>query len=775
MWAVRGGYRDVMELLINRGANINLVDRFGMNILHSACLGGDVEVLKHVLSQNILDINGRVWCGRTAVMLAAENGHKDVVELLVDKGADVSIVDETGDNILHCACRGGDVEVVKYILSQEMVDINSLGHRKKTPAMVAGQEGHMKVVELLAKLRADLSLSDVSGSNILHIACYCGQINIVNYILSLKLVDVNSRGWKNRTSVMVAAKHGHKEVVELLAIHRADLSLNDESGSNILHIACYRGHIGIVKYILSLNSVDVNSRGWKDRTPVMVAAEQRHKEVVKLLVQHGTDLSLRDKLGNVVQTACYRRQIDVVKYVLSLNSVDIKNRGWKKRIPVTIATELRNEEVVELLVKNEIDLSLTDEDGHTILHLVSYKGCVDVLKYLLSLNSLDINNRGWNKMTPVMLAADHGHKEVIELLLNHRADLSISDKAGNNILHIACDSGHIDVVQYLLSLKLLGINSRGWNKRTPVMFAAEEGHKEVIELLINHRADLSIIDKGGNNILHIACKNGHIDVVQYLFSLNSLDINSRGRKKRTPVMFAAEEGYKKVIELLINHRADLSIIDNVGNNILHIACQSGHIDVVQYLLSLNSLDINSRGRKKRTPVMLAADHGHKEVIELLINHRADLSISGKGGDNILHIACQSGHIDVVQYLLSLNSIDINSRGWKKRTPVMSAAKGGHKEVIELLINHRADLSISGKGGDNILHIACQSGHIDVVQYLLSLNSLDINSRGRKKRTPVMFAAKRGNRDVVELLVENEANLTLTDEDGKNFLDLVHQG
>ncbi|XP_067661560.1 ankyrin repeat domain-containing protein 50-like [Haliotis asinina] len=641
-------------------------------------------------------------------MLAAENGHKDVVKLLADKEADVSIVDETGDNILHCACRGGDAEVVKYILSQEMVEINSLGHRKKTPVMVAGQEGHMEVVELLAKLRADLSLSD-------------------------------------------------------------------ESGSNILHTASYRGHIGIVKYILSLNSVDVNSRGWKSRTPVMVAAKQGHKEVVKLLVQHGTDLSLRDKLGNVVQTACYRRQIDVVKYVLSLNSVDIKNRGWKKRIPEMIATELRNEEVVELLVKNEADLSLTDEDGHTILHLVSYKGCVDVLKYLLSLNYLDINSRGWNKMTPVMLAADHGHKEVIELLINHRADLSAIDKVGNNILHIACESGHVDVVQYLLSLKLLDINSRVWNNWTPVMSATEEGHKEVIELLINHRADLSIIDKGGNNILHIACESGHIDVVQYFLSLNCLDINSRGWRKWTPVMLAAYHGHNEVIKLLINHTADLSISGKGGDNILHIACQSGHTDVVQYLLSLNSLDINSRGWKKRTPVMLAAKGGHKEVIELLINHRADLSTIDKVGNNILHIACESGHIDVVQYLLSLDSLDINSRGWKKRTPVMLAAKGGHKEVIELLINHRADLSVSGKGGDNILHIACESGHIDVVQYLLSLNSLDINSRGWKKRTPVMLAAKRGNRDVVKLLVENEANLTLTDEDGTNFLDLAHQG
>ncbi|XP_067660904.1 ankyrin repeat domain-containing protein 50-like [Haliotis asinina] len=519
MLAAGGRHREVVKLLVSKGANIKLVDRFGINILHSACLVGDVEVVKYVLSQNMLDINSRVKCGRTAVMLAAGNGNKDLVQLFVDKGADVSLLDKTGDNILHCACRGGGAEVLKYILSKDMVDINSLGHRKRTPVIVAAERGQKEVVELLVKHGADLSLSERSGGNILHHVCQRGHYKLVKYVLSLNMVDIHSRWWMKRTPVMVAAKYGHKEVVKLLVNHGANLLQSDKRGDNILHLVCFAGHSDIVKYILSLNSVNINSRGWKGRTPVMVAAERGHKEVVELLVNHGVNLSL-----------CKR-------------------------------------------------------SGSNILHLACCVGHFDVVKYVLSLNSVDINSRGWKGRTPVMVGAKHGHKEVVKLLVNHGANVLLSDKRGDNILHLVCFAGHSDVVKYILSLNSVDIDSRGWKGRTPVMIAAEQGHKEVVELLVNHGTDFSLSENVWN-ILQNACYHGQLDLVKYVPSLNSVEIKSRGLKKRAPVMIAAELGLKEVVELLERNVANLSLTDEDGKNIVDLASKRGHLEVAQYVMSL---------------------------------------------------------------------------------------------------------------------------------------------------------------------------------------------
>ncbi len=130
-------------------------------------------------------------------------------------------------------------------------------------------------------------------------------------------------------------------------------------------------------------------------------------------------------------------------------------------------------------------------------------------------------------------------------------------------------------------------------------------------------------------------------MVKYLLSLNSVDINSRGLRKITPLMVAAENGHIEVVELLLKHGADLSVTDARGNNILHIACNQGEFDVVKYLLSLNSVDINSRGREKSTPVIVGAQKGHIEVVELLVKHGADLSTLSVSWENLMWLNISS--------------------------------------------------------------------------------------------------------------------------------------
>ncbi|XP_071116477.1 E3 ubiquitin-protein ligase mib1-like isoform X2 [Haliotis cracherodii] len=116
--------------------------------LHYASKDGDLEKVKRLLSTPGVNVNSRV-CSRTPVMAAARWGHRDVVELLVSEGADVSLVDEGGNNILHLACWGGDVETVKYVLSLHVVDIDARNNLGQTAADMARDWGRQPVVELL--------------------------------------------------------------------------------------------------------------------------------------------------------------------------------------------------------------------------------------------------------------------------------------------------------------------------------------------------------------------------------------------------------------------------------------------------------------------------------------------------------------------------------------------------------------------------------------------------------------------------------------------------
>ncbi|XP_046547533.1 ankyrin repeat domain-containing protein 50-like [Haliotis rubra] len=418
----------------------------------------------------------------------------------------------------------------------------------------------------------------------------------------------------------------------------------------------------------------------------------------------------------------------MVKYVLSQKVANINNRGQYGRTPVMMTAEKGHREVFDVLVREGADVSLVDDNRNNILHVVCIGGHVDMVKYVLSLKVADINSRDKYGRTPVMMTAEKGHREVFDVLVREGADVSLVNDDRNNILHVACIGGHVDIVKYVLSQKVANINSRGRYRRTPVMLAAEMGHREVFDLLVREGADVSLVDDNRNNILHVVCIGGHVDMVKYVLSLKVADINSRGKYGRTPVIKAAEMGRREVFDLLVREGADVSLVNDDRNNILHVACIGGHVDMVKYVLSQRVAGINSRGQYARTPVMLAAEIGHREVFDVLVKEGADVSLVDDNGNNILHVACIGGHVDMVKYVLSQKVADINSQGQYGRTPVMVAAKRGHRDVFDLLVSGGADVSLVDDDRNNILHVACIGGHVDMVEHVRTLDLVDLNAK-----------------------------------------------
>ncbi|XP_046582759.1 alpha-latrocrustotoxin-Lt1a-like isoform X2 [Haliotis rubra] len=117
--------------------------------LYSASYNGDLETVKRILAAGHVDVNTRGGYSSTPVMAAAVRGHSDVVEFLVGRGADVSLVDSDGNNVLHFACWGGDLEIVKLILSQNVLDINARNNDRKTAVDWARLQGHQRVADFL--------------------------------------------------------------------------------------------------------------------------------------------------------------------------------------------------------------------------------------------------------------------------------------------------------------------------------------------------------------------------------------------------------------------------------------------------------------------------------------------------------------------------------------------------------------------------------------------------------------------------------------------------
>ena len=185
--------------------------------------------------------------------------------------------------------------------------------------------------------------------------------------------------------------------------------------------------------------------------------------------------------------------------------------------------------------------------------------------------------------------------------------------------------------------------------RTPLHVAAAEGHKEVVDLLSQQRADVAANDNDNQTPLHVAAMRGDKEVVDLLIQRGA-DLSARETTYRTPLHVAAMRGHKEVVDLLIQRGADLSARDITHRTPLHVAAMRSHKEVVDLLIQRGA-DLSARDITYRTPLYAAAMRGRKEVVDLLIRHGADVAACDKYNKTPLCVAAQRGHKEVVDLFM----------------------------------------------------------------------------------------------------------------------------
>ncbi|XP_067650405.1 putative ankyrin repeat protein RF_0381 [Haliotis asinina] len=144
--------------------------------------------------------------------------------------------------------------------------------------------------------------------------------------------------------------------------------------------------------------------------------------------------------------------------------------------------------------------------------------------------------------------------------------------------------------------------------------AAKYRHRDVLDLLMRNGANVSQVDDNGN-VLYFAYRYGQLDIVKCILSESGVDINRRGKEGKTHLMVATI--YRRgdaLLELLMRNGANVSQVDDYGNNALHYACQNGQLDVVKYLLSQGSVNRGKDGdciQRTKTHFGLPREYGRQ--------------------------------------------------------------------------------------------------------------------------------------------------------------------
>ncbi|XP_063397028.1 uncharacterized protein LOC134681361 isoform X1 [Mytilus trossulus] len=345
------------------------------------------------------------------------------------------------------------------------------------------------------------------------------------------------------------------------------------------------------------------------------------------------------------------------------------------------------------------------------------KGHYDIVEMLLKFN-LDVNVRDKMGRTPLYLAAEEGHTIIVKLLLTHGCDLHLYRQdywhRGETPIYIASSKGYLDIVKLLFKTKKDCYRCRQddfYAGRTPLHEAADNNHFEIVKYFLNQKCDPNIINENNESPLWLASRKGHTDMVNLLMNYEA-DPNLHTKKNGTPLSIASWYDWKTIVKILLQHKADPNIVNSRKCSPLFYAAAVGNTEIVELLIQ-NGANVNAAAQDLKTPMFVAALQGEFSVVEILIAHKADVNICDVYNESPIFVAARHGEIKIVNLLLR-NGGKPNIRTTYNKTAFYIALKKGHNDIAEILkrhMSHTERLNIAANiEGHTSMELTCKRHH-----------------------------------------------------------------
>ena len=495
-------------------------------ILRTAADLGQVEIAKCLLEDHKLDLNAAdESTGLTALHQAAKTDQLEVLQMLIDHGADWSRLDGQGRTVLHYAAQGKELCCLKFLLCQykrtKFRDLEGMKVRQ-----LAAQEGKMQALSTLPSMPGNLTS------------------------ISLKSKD-------GRTPLLYASTNKSEEAMRLLIDAGSNLTDTAADGSSALHYAASSGSVEVVRFIFGHNT-DPAVITHDGSSAIHCAIEKNNEnltEILQILVKSGVDPSRPRKdgctpLGTIVK---------IIKE--------------KSLCPKQLKCLFNASLALLSLLLDQSETASRIKQGSELIYLacsIDFDGAHETISALLGLG-LDCNIRFDGGRTALMAAAEHGRVTILSTLLLHRADLC-ADTSGLTAIHYACLNDH-ECILVRLRGTIIDWNSKATFIRsgkqisnvTALHIAAEKATSRALRYLLNEdlMSDINARTSAGETPMWGAVLTRSPQNVSLLLS-NSVDTSCADSFGNTAIHLAAEWGYEDIISEFIGNGSDMGLPNNLG-------------------------------------------------------------------------------------------------------------------------------------------------------------------------------------------------------------------
>ena len=618
------------------------------------------------------------------------------------------------------------------------------------------------VARVLIDIGADINIRDEFGRTILHVLIKRNRRNnrveelspspeLKSFVsfLAKKGADFNAKDNDGYSPHYLAGEN--KEFSDLLLKHGAKIDYVKEDIRAIIE----SGDMNKIRSFLKIGGPNV-----RDRYGLTALAYVDLEEVAQLLINHGADVNMR-----------FGRRFG------GYNNNDTYDED--KFVPSFFGT-LR---------------------GMTLLHIASLKGNLGLVKLLVN-HGADVKAKAKRTYIFICGSADRERCGRTLCFWPHgcQSDDEYGTVSGLSALAFASASGNLELVRFLAEkIDVKDTDEYGWS---PLHFAVASHHLEVVNFLIKKGAirktplpiktNQAKSPKMSITALHLASYYGNLDIVGLLVQ-NGAPVNTTGfwlelGETGSPLYFAAIGGHKDIVDFLLKkgahpdgwpvpaanrttplHGAVLDWIHHPRVGSSRPTLES-RLEVAKVLLEKGAT-VNVQDEFGIAPLHIAIHHRYKEVIDLLFKYGADIHLRDKEGRNAIiyttfgEFICTDGDspIHILEVIINRGA-DVNYK-WKTgnriRTPLFGAVRGGHIDVMNLLIKHGAKVDLSLKILEHKVfdHLVRQCRlNKKVASNVLRINSQPKpNQKVENKHTQLCLAVSSQNIKKVHSLLKSGAD------------------